>query len=238
MDSLLCLETMPEEPRSTPLDKPMRTEEVQRIKTGLRLHDVAPLIFPEHDLLRQLKKERDALLRRVWIDNGPAMLLHEILMCKKNSSLCVCSTCYVQGESHSCKVWNRLVYYMHQTNVSYAYPSELDENAFIVGPANHSSTRSVSRVVPHRFMLPNAYWTFSPTPKTFKEEENFDAQTACKYISPVSSIDVHIVFAKRGDAFQFVYGRKLWKHADLNSMYVELAKLDFLRHRLRTSKYF
>jgi hypothetical protein len=57
------------------------------------------------------------------------------------------------------------------------------------------------------------------------EDPDFDPDSACKYLTPVSHHDVHLVFPEPYEnPYKFYYGRKLWEiedsfdHAELNKL--------------------
>lgn len=207
---------------------------VEHVRQGLRLGDVAKFVFPEHDTVAYLKKElslmNDILMMRVWVDNNPRRLKFDFHCLNRLVYKCRCSGCLSAVPStYQCEFWKMILRFMNHTGITYSFPSSTEGRIFC-------STETLSVF---RNMLPrpsintpvvhvNKLIHFTPDP-------DFDEQKASKYLSPVSEIDVHVVFDKADCVFDFKYGRKLWDHKNINTLTPELAKLDLFRTYLRVS---
>jgi hypothetical protein len=222
---------------------PVTPSSVDSLEQGVRLLDVARIIFPEHALLAKLKSElnlaRKAGLQRYWMDNGPSALMRDIFAYNQIGEHCHCPTCEnPAGEltlfhpHRYCKLWDKFTWKLLNSGLTYTCPSSDNSKLLLYGP--DFTALYMSLVVNNEMMLPRSMWPKEPL-QSFEPavDPAFDPEKACEFLSPVSNIDAHIVFAVRGNCFDFTYGRKLWAQRDVSPDNQEIAKLDQLRVKLR-----
>jgi hypothetical protein len=201
---------------------------------GLKLMDVAPVVFPEHVLVKHLKSElnlaRKAMMMRGWKDNGPQRLLAEIAAFNRIHHECRCLICsehinvpVYRRNQQDCRLWDKITWFMGQAGLQYCYLARESEDEEYVEytpeAARHGSSKAVIE------------WPFSVV-KPESKETGFDPLTACKYLAPVSDMKVHFVFRRAKHLYDLVYGRKLWQHDSFEN--TEMQKLDLFRARLRS----
>jgi hypothetical protein len=200
--------------------------EVVQAKTALRLMHVIPLAFPEHVLIRHLKNElrlaQEACLIRGWEDNNPCRVREEIIVFNRVTEECGCEICRELTQPlnmircpSECRIWGRITWYMSQAGLSTIFGSG---ERFFLMKAVHTGRLSDM---------------FPVSIQPDERPAGFDELTACPYMGPVSHLDVHVVFRRRGNAYEFVYGRKLWDHRTFDNQ--EIRKLDLFRARLRSA---
>jgi hypothetical protein len=183
-------------------------EPSSNVRAGLKLVDIVPTAFPCHDIIQHLKRElkmaRDASLARFWRDNGPWALSRACELLKVELKLCNCHGCYGG-------FWEKILWYVKQSGLTYC-------------------------VLPGTNMAAEILKGFGPTETdpvcAFPKPAGFNELVACKYMAPVSHIDVHIVFQKVEGVTGVVYGRKLWQNDSVDSP--EIRKLDLLFASLHT----
>ena len=195
------------------------------VESGLRLLDVASVVFPEHRLMKQLRKEfreereelRAQMMGRFWRDNGPWALLRAMKLCNASCFSCDCPNCQVNKKSVqiSCRLWDRFTWFMSNCGISYCVISVSVQDVWQVGAESRTFITSV----------PNHSADAFPA-----RPEGFNPLTACKHLAPVSHIDTHIVFQRVGSNLGITYGRKLWEADSISSP--EIRKLDLLFARL------
>ena len=223
--------------------EPITPRPVDSLEQGTRLLDVATIIFPEHELLKRLKKElhlaKKAMAKRFWMDNGPSQLMRDIFAYNQIGDRCHCPTCenptgelIVFHPHRYCKLWNKITVKLLHSGLTYTCPSTEDGNIHLYGP--DFSALYMSLVADGDLILPRSMWPKEPLQKFHHAvDPDFDSETACEFLSPVSNMDAHIVFAARGNCFDFTYGRKLWTQRDVSPENPEIAKLDHIRVKLR-----
>jgi hypothetical protein len=208
---------------------PMLTtnEETAQAKAGLRLLQVIPVAFPDHLLIRHLKNElrlaQEAALIRGWNDNNPARLRQELIVFNRVTHECCCDVCKLvtrfvgfQARPAECRIWGRVTHYMAQAGVSMVYGMDEQRECYFL-------MRAASRAV-------------DVCPVCMEPEERpagFDEMTACPFMAPVSHLNAHVVFRRRGNPYEFVFGRRLWDQREFDN--AEMRKLDLFRARLRAA---
>lgn len=226
---------MPAEPCHAPA-----VQASNAVVQGLRLSDVAHIIFPEHELLKHLKHElylaKQSMFKRFWHDNDPQSLVREMVAFNRVNQVCKCAACkdpsgevWIIDRHRYCKLWNRIVWLMGYSGLTFTYPNESEgpDKHYLSGPG--FKALYLDRVNMGTLILPDTAWPpvkfdHTPTP-------NFDSSKACEFLSPVSDLDAHIVFVKRGNVYEFEYGRKLWDQPRVPND--EIDKLDMFRVRIR-----
>ena len=226
---------------SVPL--PAKKQQPLIIESGLKLHDLVPIIFPSHDLIRHLKAELDlvrtAFLKQYWRDHGPDALIQD--MCSYNliKARCMCVKCstflQMRHEMYPplhCKFWDRLTWFMSQVGLIHCFivSGEMPGH-FLFGEGR---TLYFPDPVHEGRMASSTHYPveFFPTDSQIEPPAGFDEKLACPYLAPVSHLRAHIVFARRGDVYAFMYGRLLWDQEDVvNSL--ETKKLALLRAKLQ-----
>jgi hypothetical protein len=189
--------------------------------TGLCLLDVVPIVFPEHLLMKELQRQREEIrvqmMTRFWRDNGPWALLRAMKLCNANHHTCNCPACITAKSPVriSCRLWDRLTWFMTSSGLTYCVICVCPTDSWEVGAEGPTNLTSIQNSV-----QANPY----PPP------DGFNSLTACKYLAPVSHIDVHIVFQRAGNVLGITYGRRLWEDDSLSGP--EIRKLDMLFSRL------
>lgn len=200
-------------------------QEATQAKAALRLMQVIPIAFPEHTLIKHLKNElrlaQEACLIRGWHDNNPARLRQELIVFNRVTYECACEVCKLVSPlvgfcPAECRIWQRVTWYMSQAGLSMLFAGE-DERYFVMHAV---ATGRLSDMFP-----------VSIEPE--ERPAGFDEMTACRYMAPVSHLNVHVVFRRRGNPYEFVFGRRLWDQREFDNG--EMRKLDLLRARLRTA---
>jgi hypothetical protein len=212
-------------------------DETSVIESGLRLLDIAPIVFPEHLLMKHLMDEhdllKDAMLKRLWKDNGPDILAKEIHTFNRFTTKCACIHCgngaHPNDQPTHCKVWEKIMWFMTQAGLVTCYRiGPPDQGVVEFKPAEVTYVPDPTPGAHGRLWKRTHFpANFIPAPLV---TQSFDPRTACKYMDDVSDIRVHIVFARRGDVLDFMYGRYLWEINGPDSP--ELRKLDLFRARL------
>lgn len=190
---------------------------------GISLLDVVPAAFPDHVLLKHLKRERDAFLKafltRFWRDNGPWALWRALEIYNKKCGLCSCGECYKKEHTPIfVRTWDRFKYFMANSGLTFVVLTEESEDDF-----DRCAVQGKSNMT---FEYNTTFQQAYPAPPDFQR------LTACKFMAPVSHADVHIVVHSWGNHMGLTYGRKLWAIGDPSSK--EICKLDLLFARLRT----
>jgi hypothetical protein len=228
---------------SVPRPAPAKSEKLV-VESGLKLHDLVPIIFPSHDLIKHLKAERDllrtTLLTQYWRDHGRDALIQD--MCSYNliKARCMCVRCstFLQMRlemypPQHCKFWDRFTWFLSQVGLVHCFvvTGEMaglflfDERTHLYFPDPRLDDRlTFSTHYPVEFI---------PEDGKLEPPAGFDENKACPYMKPVSHLRAHIVFARRGDVYSFAFGRLLWEAEDVvNSP--ETRKLALLRAKLQT----
>lgn len=178
-----------------------------------KLFEVAPIVFPEHKLINELKQENIALHERIlcqyWYHNTHKQLFDLIQDTLGHLRFgCSCMYCFSVGYEPSerndgsnqwCGYKTSLLHLMGNAGLTYHVP-----------------------VRPHTASL-NGVPVCGADP-------DFDPVFACKHLSHVSNIDAHIVFIGP-DALEFVFGRPLWMVKTVIGN-PEISKLDLFRASL------
>ena len=172
---------------------------------GTRLVEVLPLVFPDYQLVQENARLRDQLQAMFWERYSHLNLLKLVRKIGQNRFECRCMFCYSlfleapapQIANYSCKIWKRMKECMQELGITYFMPPK------------------------RKFGEP-----YSP-PEILKDPEGFNRFTACKYLYAVSHLDFHLVFSQHGNAFAFLYGRKIWDCSDAMAS-EENDKLKFL----------
>lgn len=191
---------------------------------GLTLLDVIPCAFPEHDLIKRLQKEKNALQQaffaRFWRDNGPWALQYCIDNLNRSLFKCTCAGC-VGGTCVpiTVRAWDKFKYYMHMCGLTFAIVSVKTEELF-----NRAAVQMRSCI---------ALDLYPTSEQVYPVPEQFDPLAACPFMAPVSHIDLHIVVTSFNNNIGITYGRKLWECKDIQAS-KEIRKLDLLFARLRT----
>ena len=224
------LETLQAKTTLTPAPPHMDELETLQAKTALRLTRVIPFLFPEHLLLKHLKNElrlaKEDIFMRGWHDNCPVKLREEFIVFNSVTKECNCEICQpltrhynmVVNKGQECRLWQRITWYMSQAGVTMLFGIDERKERLFMMRAKHTGRMS------------DMY------PVTIEPEDRpvgFNEMTACKYLAPVSYFDVHVVFRRRNNAYEFVYGRKLWDQRTFDNP--ELRKLDLFRARLHSA---
>ncbi len=206
----------------------MAAQDVEKMRAtvGLTLLDIVPVAFPDHMLIKRLKDERiameSALIKRFWRDNGPWALWRELDLFNRKSSRCRCSECSGSYELPiSVESWDKFRWFMTQSGLTHVVLAEGNDEDF-----NQCAVQGKSKMT---FEGGLEYKDAYPLPN------GFSSLAACKYMAPVSHIDVHIVVQGRRNSIGLTYGRKLWEIKDFLSSR-EVSKLDLLFASLRTSR--
>jgi hypothetical protein len=193
---------------------------------AVTLLDVVPVVFPDHMLLKQLKSERNALLKaflaRYWRDNGPSALWRAIEFHNRKMDLCRCADCADRrNQPLTVRSWDHLKHCMTCCGLSYVL--------IVIDTKEEFDLAAITFKTCIRFDV---------TPKqsrmAFPVPAGFNRMTACPGMAPVSHVnEAHIVFTNFTNNIGITYGRKLWERVDgpYNS---EIFKLDLLLARLRT----
>jgi hypothetical protein len=192
-------------------------------KQACRMHTLAPLIFP-FDAVRdgyrqQVRDMNRHMLRRFWSDNGPAALRRAMKLCELERHFCGCRICNNEFPSHriGCRLWANFENFMANCGITWTVVVTESEDLF---RAYRESDAVMGVPVVGEIRM-----AIYPTP------EGFDPRTACPHMSPVSHIDLHIVFLRKGRHMAVVYGKKLWSEETVYGR--EIRKLDLLLARLR-----
>jgi hypothetical protein len=200
---------------------------------GLKLMDVAHVVFPEHVLVKHLKSElslaRKAMMIRGWKDNGPERLLAEIAAFNRIHHECRCLICseYINVPVYrrnqlNCRLWDKITWFMGQAGLQYCYLARDSEPEAYIEYTPEEARHGVGKAIE---------WPFSVV-QADKKETGFDPLTACQYMAPVSGMQVHFVFKSAKNLYDLVYGRKLWQHDSFENQ--DMQKLDLFRARLRS----
>jgi hypothetical protein len=211
------------------------------VESGLKLVDIVPIVFPDHMLIQHLKAERDLckdmMLTRLWKDNSPGMLAKEIHMFNRLTDKCGCVNCgsdtYPEHvQPMNCKVWEKIMWYMTQSGLVSCYRLGPHNQGYVeLKPAEVTYVPDLTPGNSGRLWKRTHFpANFIPAPLVTR---GFDPKTSCKYMEEVSDSRAHVVFARRGDVLDFVYGRYLWEIESPDSP--ELRKLDLFRARLRAA---
>jgi hypothetical protein len=157
-------------------------------------------------------------MARFWRDNGPWALFRAMKLCNAKHHTCNCAGCAVDKTPVriSCRLWDRLTWFMTSCGVTYCVICVSADETWEVGAEAQTSLTSIHH--------PSA--RANPFPKP----DGFDPLTACKYLAPVSHIDVHIMFQRTGNVLGITYGRKLWEADSISGL--ETRKLDMLLSKL------
>lgn len=188
------------------------------VEAGLKLFDVAPVVFPDHLLLRTLKKEnelfRKGMLARYWRDNGPWALWRALDLANRRNAACNCGECFKRNVVPiSCRTWDRFRWCMTQAGITHVVVTADNEAELNLTAAQGKGVITFDR---HEQMH-----------KMYPLPVGFNALTACEFMAPVSHVDQHIVIQTRNRAIGITYGRRLWECT--NPMQCsELPKLDLL----------
>lgn len=193
--------------------------ELDIAKTGLRLFDVVPCVFPDHVLIQSLKTEnellRKAMLTRFWRDNGPWTLWRALDLANRRDMACRCSRCFeAPAAPVSCLMWDRFRWAMASAGISHALVRVDDAEL------NESAVQGQVKINFEPFGANMAL--------TYPKPAGFNALTACEFMAPVSHVDLHLVIKTRGRTVGLTYGRKLWECTDVVRDGKELRKLDML----------
>ena len=215
------------------------------MQAGLHLHDLVPIIFPDHELIQKLKDElalqKHAFLQRFWQDNGPHRLRHELIAYNRLSTRCSCHYCLEADDEivipsdpyepfFACRLWDRIVCYLVHAGLTLCFPASEPGRFYRTGP--DTQTTLYHHVdLENGFMFMRAYTAFPPELIFHAPEPDFNAMTACPYMTPVSDLDAHIVFGMRGATFRFVYGKRLWKQDKTDNP--DMTRLDIFREFIR-----
>ena len=212
--------------------KLLKRDEQQKklmLESGTRLFEAIPVLFPDHALMEELvklRRERDSMhdqmMARQWRDNGPAALYRAMRSNNSEFNHCHCLICN-DGRPYGktrCRLWERFVWYMNNCGITWIVvhdPAETDPTALGFG---------VETIFPG---IPNTVHEESLA--LFPAPPDFNPLTACKYVSPVSHIDLHLVFRRVGRVMAITFGRKIWQKTSLDDE--EVRKYDLLMARLR-----
>jgi hypothetical protein len=192
------------------------------VESGLCLLDVAPIVFPEYLLIKELRRQRDEfrveMMARFWRDNGPWALFRAMKLCNAKHHTCNCPGCIADTSSLriSCRLWDRLTWFMTSCGLTYCVICVCPNETWEVGAESQTSLTSIQHS--------------SPRVNPYPRPDGFDPLTACKYLAPVSHIDVHIVFQRTANVLGITYGRKLWEADSISGP--ETRKLDTLLSKL------
>lgn len=198
------------------------------VESGTRLFEVVPVLFPDHVLMEELvriRKDRDVLLNqmmmRQWRDNGPIALMRALKGNNAEFQHCNCLICN-GGNPLSrirCRLWERFVWYMTNCGITWTVVTNQETDLTALGFDSNAIFPGIPTVVNE---LPMALFPAPP---------EFNPLTASIHLSPVSHIDLHLVFRRVGRFLAVTFGRKLWEQTRLTNE--EIRKYDLLMARLR-----
>lgn len=155
------------------------------------------MAMENENLQQDVKEIRGRMMLSCWDDHGPVKLRKAMKMYNRRAYglACDCLCCVVEEEGHNEAI----------------LPSSRTSCVLFQMLAIKMMKHDISFVIADPF--------------EGSEDGDFDPEYACKYLTPVSHHDVHLVFPEPYEnPYKFYYGRQLWEiedsfdHCELNKL--------------------